>query len=89
LRPLSVEEYAAIQTFPSWFEFSGRVADKYRQIGNAVPVHFGEIVGRHLAAFDERRLGPGDGASSRLSRYVGTDHSSWAERQASLGLQFA
>ena len=88
LRPLSVQEYAAIQTYPSWFEFSGRLADKYRQIGNAVPVHFGEIVGQHLAAFDERRLETADQVSSRLSRYVGTDHSSWTEQQTSLSLQF-
>lgn len=39
-RPLSVREYARIQTFPDDFEFCGTIAQKYRQIGNAVPVQF-------------------------------------------------
>ena len=48
-RPLSVEEYAAIQQFPSDWEFSGSTASRYRQIGNAVPVDLGEAVGKALA----------------------------------------
>lgn len=44
-RPLSVEEYKRIQCFPdNWF-FSGKIIDKYRQIGNAVPMEFGKCVG--------------------------------------------
>lgn len=49
LRPLSVQEYAAIQQFPSDFEFAGSVASQYRQIGNAVPVGLGEAIGNALA----------------------------------------
>jgi len=37
VRRLSVRECARIQTFPDDFEFRGKVADKYKQIGNAVP----------------------------------------------------
>ena len=37
-RPLSVREYARIQQFPDEWIFSGTISDKYKQIGNAVPV---------------------------------------------------
>jgi DNA (cytosine-5)-methyltransferase 1 len=36
-RRLTVREYARIQTFPDTFVFLGRLVDKYRVIGNAVP----------------------------------------------------
>ncbi|WP_263368220.1 DNA cytosine methyltransferase [Edaphobacter bradus] len=77
-RPLSVEEYAAIQTFPPEYVFEGSLADRYRQIGNAVPCLFGKAIGEHIIAFDEGRLTTED-TSSKLSRYVGTDHLSWRE----------
>lgn len=48
LRPLSVQEYAAIQQFPPDFEFAGSVASQYRQIGNAVPVGLGKAIGDAL-----------------------------------------
>ena len=48
LRPLSVEEYAAIQQFPQDWRFAGGVASQYRQIGNAVPVGLGEAIGHAL-----------------------------------------
>jgi DNA (cytosine-5)-methyltransferase 1 len=44
-RPLSVREYARIQTFPDSWAFSGSVASQYRQIGNAVPVNLGYHIG--------------------------------------------
>ena len=37
LRRLTVEEAAAIQTFPREMKFNGTSTTKYRQIGNAVP----------------------------------------------------
>ena len=47
-RPLSVQEYARIQTFPDDWVFAGTVAQQYRQIGNAVPVAFGRMLGEHV-----------------------------------------
>jgi DNA (cytosine-5)-methyltransferase 1 len=86
-RPLSIQEYAAVQTFPSDYVFEGSMSDQYRQIGNAVPCHFGKLIGSHIIAFDEGKL-PDGPVRSKLSRYVGTDHESWREstspRQASL-----
>lgn len=44
-RPLNTREYARIQTFPDTWEFSGSVAQIYKQIGNAVPVNLSFHVG--------------------------------------------
>lgn len=47
-RPLTVREYARIQSFPdNWF-FAGSVASQYRQIGNAVPVNLAYHIGRAI-----------------------------------------
>lgn len=45
-RPLSIREYAKIQTFPDWFKFHGSLYSQYRQIGNAVPVMLAERIGQ-------------------------------------------
>lgn len=47
-RPLSVREYARIQTFPDDWVFQGTMNAKYKQIGNAVPVNLAWAVGRSL-----------------------------------------
>lgn len=47
-RPLTVREYARIQTFPDSWEFSGPMTAKYKQIGNAVPVNLSYAIGRSL-----------------------------------------
>jgi DNA (cytosine-5)-methyltransferase 1 len=44
-RPLSVREYARIQSFPDNWEFAGSVSSQYKQIGNAVPVNLGFHIG--------------------------------------------
>jgi DNA (cytosine-5)-methyltransferase 1 len=44
-RPLSVREYARIQTFPDEWKFAGSVSSQYKQIGNAVPVNLGYHIG--------------------------------------------
>lgn len=45
LRALTVGELAAVQEFPSTWEFQGSPTEKCRQIGNAVPVRLGAVAG--------------------------------------------
>ena len=47
-RPLTVREYARIQTFPDDWQFAGTLSAQYKQIGNAVPVNLAWAVGRSL-----------------------------------------
>lgn len=44
-RPLSIEEYKAIQGFPIDYKLEGTLNNQYTQIGNAVPVKMGYILG--------------------------------------------
>lgn len=48
LRAISVGEAAAIQEFPRGWKFAGSTTDKFRQIGNAVPVRLGKIAGEEV-----------------------------------------
>ncbi|WP_204104498.1 MULTISPECIES: DNA (cytosine-5-)-methyltransferase [Spirulina sp. CCY15215] len=47
-RPLTVREYARIQTFPDRWQFTGSLSAQYRQIGNAVPVNMAYHLGQGL-----------------------------------------
>ena len=47
-RPLTVREYARIQTFMDSWEFKGSLGNQYKQIGNAVPVNLAYAIGRSL-----------------------------------------
>lgn len=47
-RPLTVREYARIQTFPDTWEFAGSASQQYKQIGNAVPVNLAKSLGVSL-----------------------------------------
>jgi DNA (cytosine-5)-methyltransferase 1 len=49
-RPLTIREYARIQTFPDEWEFTGSISSQYKQIGNAVPVNLALAVGKRLIA---------------------------------------
>jgi len=48
IRPLSVEEYKIIQQFPDNWIISGKTLDKYKQIGNAVPIGLGRAIGNAI-----------------------------------------
>lgn len=47
-RPLTIREYARIQTFPDEWNFEGTLSARYKQIGNAVPVNLAYAIGRSL-----------------------------------------
>lgn len=53
-RRLTVRESAAIQTFPDTFVFQGSMTSCYRQIGNAVPPLFSELLGKELSNVEKR-----------------------------------
>jgi DNA (cytosine-5)-methyltransferase 1 len=48
-RALSIREYARIQEFPDSWVFSGRLSEKYTQVGNAVPTRLGQVAGDVVA----------------------------------------
>lgn len=76
LRPLSVQEYKRLQTFPDDWVVCGKVTDQYRQIGNAVPVEFARRVGGHVADWvSGKRM---KGAVVATSRYRATDEVAWS-----------
>lgn len=45
VRPFSYRENARIQTFPDDWEFCGRLSERYKQVGNAVPVNLAKDIG--------------------------------------------
>lgn len=75
-RPLSVEEYKRIQTFPDDWKLAGNLQKQYKQIGNAVPTNMGEVIGRaildHMHGCSKK---PPEGFA--FSRYANTDDVSW------------
>ena len=55
-RRLSVRESAMVQTFPDSFEFFGGTNSMYRQVGNAVPPLFAEVLAREFVKVEESRV---------------------------------
>ena len=79
LRPLSVQEYMRIQQFPDNFKISGTIIQKYKQIGNAVPVGLGEVIGKHLINHNNRiNFDTEEFIDFPYSRYKKTDDKSWS-----------
>lgn len=52
-RPLTVREYARIQSFSDDWKFSGSISQQYKQIGNAVPSNLAFHLGRAVRAMLE------------------------------------
>jgi DNA (cytosine-5)-methyltransferase 1 len=44
-RPLTIREYARIQTFDDDYNFTGSITSQYKQIGNAIPVELARQIG--------------------------------------------
>ena len=59
-RPFTVREYARIQSFPDDWEFSGGMGEKYKQIGNAVPVELARNIGIKIVEAIEEYKERGD-----------------------------
>lgn len=55
-RPLTVREYARIQTFPDSWKFAGSISQQYKQIGNAVPVNLGYHIGDTIIKMLEGKI---------------------------------
>ncbi len=49
VRPFSYRENARIQTFPDEWIFEGKLSEKYKQVGNAVPVNLAKEIGVQIA----------------------------------------
>lgn len=76
-RPLSVQEYKRIQEFPDDWRLFGSIKDKYRQIGNAVPVSLGKAIGEEVLTLLEGKIPPSPPQGFPFSRYRGTDEKSF------------
>jgi DNA (cytosine-5)-methyltransferase 1 len=50
-REVTPRESARIQTFPDWWEFSGKGRHVIRQVGNAVPPLFSSLLATHLKKY--------------------------------------
>ncbi|WP_286710536.1 MULTISPECIES: DNA cytosine methyltransferase [Sphingobacterium] len=75
-RPLSIQEYKRVQEFPDSWVIEGSILDKYRQIGNAVPVSLGKAVGDCLMnALKDRKTN--NIQDFKFSRYTNTSDSAW------------
>lgn len=80
-RPLSVEEYAAIQEFPKNWKICGPILEQYKQIGNAVPIKLGKAVAeRIIADMQGDAFEPEQGYS--YSRYKNTSENTWRAEMA-------
>ncbi len=79
-RPLSVEEYKAIQEFPEDWNIIGPILEQYKQIGNAVPIKLGEAIAKRIIE-DMNGVKANIPTDYKYSRYVATDEVSW-EKQA-------
>lgn len=77
-RPLSVAEYARIQQFPDDWIITGTRQERYRQIGNAVPIGLAKAIGKTIIATAKGQ------AEVKVKRVLSTDV--YAKMQAALSI---
>lgn len=57
VRPFSYRENARIQTFPDEWTFCGTLSEKYKQVGNAVPVNLAKEIGIQIKSALDKLCG--------------------------------
>ena len=75
-RPLSVLEYKRIQEFPDKWEIKGSMINKYKQIGNAVPVSVGKAIGQLIISLSKNEKVENI-KNFKYSRYLNTSNESF------------
>ena len=76
-RPLSIQEYKRVQEFPDDWKLSGSLRNKYKQIGNAVPVSLGKAIGKLIVNHALKKKIKVIN-NFRYSRYVNTSDLDWS-----------
>ena len=76
-RPLSIQEYKAIQQFPKKWELQGPLTEQYKQVGNAVPVGLGQAVGSMLIELIDEKKELEQQNDFKYSRYKKTKDTEW------------
>ena len=104
-RALSLDEYMLVQEFPADWAVAGSVSQQYAQVGNAVPVRLGEVIGGVVAAaLDELSQNDWEHGAAKIEHYrivyvqshVRTRQwfakgttKIWADGEANTGLRYA
>jgi DNA (cytosine-5)-methyltransferase 1 len=76
-RPLSIQEYIRVQEFPDSWKFFGNITEKYKQIGNAVPVSLGYAIGKHINNLLNKKSIRKTVLDFPYSRYKNTTHTNF------------
>lgn len=76
-RPLSVQEYKRIQEFPDDWKLFGSLKDKYRQMGNAVPISLGYAIGKQIVRLINKENIAEPPENFPFSRYVNTNETAF------------
>jgi len=78
-RPLSVQEYMRIQQFPDTWKLAGPIIQRYKQIGNAVPIGLGYAVGKTIIQLLSGNRPKNEYINFPYSRYKSTNDKQWQD----------